>query len=320
MPALLLTRSQVHTLLDPASLVEPLRAGFVAYSATPEGRAQRVRATLPGPGTATVLFPGVTLGVPAYTVKVHAKFPAEDPAIRGLLCLHDLASGDLLAVMDSAYLTAVRTGIAGALASHVLARSDADMAAVIGAGVQGACQLRALAGLRPLRRVRVYDIVPGRAHAFAKAMTNELQVPVQAVPSAGAAMRNAGIVLVATWSRKPFILPGMLTAGAHVTTLGADEPGKAEVGADLIRTAVFVCDDRNLAVEFGALGGVGLGPEAVGAELGEVLGGTHPGRTSSDQITIYAGVGLAFQDTIAAWQVYEAAKARGVGGEIDFLA
>jgi ornithine cyclodeaminase len=150
-------------------------------------------------------------------------------------------------------------------------------------------------------------------------MTEELSIPVATAPSAAAALRECGIALVATWSRTPFILPGMLSAGAHVTTLGPDEPGKAEVAAELIRTGLFVCDDRTLAVELGALAGVGLGAEAVGAELGEVLGGKHPGRTSSDQHTIFGGVGLAFQDAIAAWHVYEMAKARGIGQEVDFL-
>jgi ornithine cyclodeaminase len=158
MATLLLTRSEVESLLDPTALVEPLRAGFIHYSSNAAGRARRVRSNLPGPGTATVLFPGTAPGVPAYTVKVHAKFPAETPAIRGVLCLHDLASGELLAVMDSTYLTAVRTGLAGALAAHVLARPDADVVAVIGAGVQGTHQLRALATLRSLSRVHVYDV------------------------------------------------------------------------------------------------------------------------------------------------------------------
>ena len=83
----------------------------------------------------------------------------------------------------------------------------------------------------------------------------------------------------------------MLSAGTHVTTLGPDEPGKAEVSADVIRASLFVCDDRQLAVEVGALRGVGLGPDAVSAEMGEVLAGQHPGRTSSDEITVYAGDG-----------------------------
>jgi ornithine cyclodeaminase len=259
-------------------------------------------------------------GVPAYTVKIHAKFPDEIPAIRGVLCLHDVASGALLAVMDSTHLTAVRTGVAGALAAHVLALPDADTAAVIGAGVQGIFQLRALATLRPLRQVRVYDILPERADTFAQGMTRELGLLVQAAASTEAAVQDAGIVLVATWSRTPFIFRDMLAAGAHITTLGPDEPGKAEVDADLIRTGLFVCDDRTLAVTLGAVGGVGLDSDVVDAELGDVLCGRHPGRTSSDQVTIYGGVGLAFQDAVAAWCVYENAAARGGGREVDFLA
>src|SRR5262249_36875545 len=290
-------------------------------SARVEGRARRVRSTLPGPGTATVLFPGVAPGIPAYTVKVHAKFPRQQPAIRGVLCLHDAETGDLLAVMDSTYLTSVRTGRpAGALGAHVLARPDADVAAIVGAGVQGVQQLRSLAALRSLRLVRSYDLVAERAATFARNMTADLGIPVEPAESLAAAVREAGIILVATWSREPFILPGMLAPGPHGTTVGADEPGKAEVAAEVIRAALFVCDDRTLAVEMGALGGVGLGPEAVGAELGEVLSGVHPGRTSPEQLTVYGGVGLAFQDAVAAWAVYEAARRLGTGREIDFLA
>src|SRR5262247_366499 len=137
MATLLLTRSEVEAVLTPSSLLPLLREAFVAYSSAGGVRAQRVRSALPGPGTATVLFPGVAPGVPAYTVKVHAKFPAETPAIRGVLCLHSTETGALLAVMDSTHLTAVRTGLAGALAAHVLARPEADTVAVVGAGVQG---------------------------------------------------------------------------------------------------------------------------------------------------------------------------------------
>lgn len=320
MATLLVTRSEVQQLLDSAALVEPLRAGFVDYSRRNEGRARRVRSSLPGPGTATVLFPGTAPGVPAYTVKVHAKFPAETPAIRGVLCLHDIDSGELLAVMDSTHLTAVRTGLAGALAAHVLGRQDADVVAVIGAGIQGTHQLRALATLRPLRRVLVYDILAARAESFARSVTDELGLPATVTTSVAVAVGDADISLVATWSRTPFILPGMLPAGAHVTTLGVDEPGKAEVDPELIGTSLFVCDDRELAVDLGALQGVAADAARRAVELGNVLSGAHPGRTSNREITIYGGVGLAFQDTIAAWHIYRAARDRGMGREIDFLA
>lgn len=308
MSTLLLTRTQVQHLLDPSALVTQLRAGFITYSSSSAQRALRVRAPIPDQrGTATVLFPGTLPGLGVYTVKVHAKFPDQDPAISGVICLHDASTGTLLAIMDSTYITAIRTGIAGALAADTLARADASTVAVIGCGVQGSFQLRALSGLRRLSHVVAYDIRAERAATFAKEMGEELSLPIEPVYDLGRAVAATDIVLVATWSTTPLILPGMLRSGAHVTTLGADEPGKEEVSADVIRSSLFVCDDRHLALEMGALSGVGLDADVIGAELGEVLGGTHPGRTSDDQVTICGGVGLAFQDAVAAWQVYEKA-------------
>jgi ornithine cyclodeaminase len=163
-------------------------------------------------------------------------------------------------------------------------------------------------------------VVPERAATFARELSSELGLAVEAAESAADAVREARVVFTATWAREPFIQAGMLAPGAHVTTLGPDEPGKAEVAADVIRNALFVCDDRMLAVEMGAIGGVGLGSDAIAAELGEVLAGLHPGRTSSEQVTVYGGVGLAFQDLVAAWAIYQAARLRGVGRGIDFIA
>lgn len=312
---LVLTRSEVEALLDPVALVPSMRAAFVAYATDPAMRAQRVRASLPGPGTATVLFPGTAPGIPAYSVKVHAKFPAERPAIRGVLCLHDVATGTLLAVMDSTHLTSARTGLAGALGADILARPDTTTVAVVGAGVQGEQQLRALRRLRRVERTRVYDTVAAHAASFAERLGD-----VERAATLGEAVEDAGIVLVATWAREPFLLPGMLRPGTHVTTLGPDEPGKCEVSADVLRAARFVCDDRELAVRMGAIGGAGLGADAIAAELGEVLAGTHAGRSGPEEITVYAGVGLAFQDLVAAWGVYQAALGAGAGRRIDFLA
>ena len=99
MPTLLLSRTQVERLLEPSTLVTQLRAGFITYSNSSAGRALRVRAPIPDHrGTATVLFPGMLPGLGIYTVKVHAKFPDHDPAIRGVICLHDAGTGMLLAI------------------------------------------------------------------------------------------------------------------------------------------------------------------------------------------------------------------------------
>ncbi|GLZ14474.1 hypothetical protein Acsp04_47090 [Actinomadura sp. NBRC 104425] len=127
---LLLTRSDLERLLDPADCLAALRHGFTAPPARTEPR--RVVTGLPE-GSATVLVPGLIEGVPAYTVKVNAKFPGARPALRGVVCLHDLRTGELLALLDSATVTAWRTGLAAALATDALARPGARAVAVVGA-------------------------------------------------------------------------------------------------------------------------------------------------------------------------------------------
>lgn len=136
-------------MLDPLRGMDAMRQSFMDHSRE-HGAAQRVRSDLPGAGTAVVLFPGTAPGLPVYSVKVHAKFPAEQPAIRGVLLLHDAMTGALLCVMDSTLITAVRTALAGALAAKSLARADSRRVAIIGAGEQGRWQLRLLSKMYPL--------------------------------------------------------------------------------------------------------------------------------------------------------------------------
>ena len=166
MKTLLLSRSEVQQLLDPVVALPALRTAFQAYSIHRSIPAQRVRSELPGPGTATVLFPGLASSIPVYSVKVHAKFPEQNPAIQGVLLLHEAQTGHVLAIMDSTYLTAVRTGLVSALATDLLANEDARSVAIIGAGMQGAFQLRFLSQLRQLNRVFAFDPVPGKAADF----------------------------------------------------------------------------------------------------------------------------------------------------------
>lgn len=319
MQTLLLNRLEVRELLDPAVALPELSRAFQAYSCQHAIAAQRARSELPGPGTATVLFPGIGAGVPAYSVKVHAKYPDQSPAIRGVLLLHDSQTGDLLAIMDSTYLTAVRTGLVSALATDLLAKKDASSVAIVGAGVQGEFQLRFLSQLRQLKRVLVTDTIPGKATGFAKRMASELNITVLASPSLESAVSEADIILTATWSREPFLFPEMVKEGVHISTLGPDEPGKCEVDASLIERSTFVCDDRELAASQGAIGGAGLDVGAIDAELGEIIAGDHPGRADPKQITIFGSVGIAFQDVIVAWQVYKAARKKGIGRSFEFF-
>ena len=101
------------------------------------------------------------------------------------------------------------------------------------------------------------------------------------------AVRDADVIITATWSKEPFLTRSMVRDGVHITAVGADEPAKGEVDAGLITSSLFVCDDRDLAASMGAIAGAGLGPDAIHAELGEVIAGVKPGRTRDDQITIF---------------------------------
>jgi ornithine cyclodeaminase len=316
---LLLSAAQVRQLLDRPALLGALREAFAEYSTRKLVPAQRAGSPLPGPGgrTVMVVFPGIIQGIPAFTVKVNTKIPGATRSVVGSMNLADLETGEVLAIMDSIVVTAERTALAGALAADVLARRDTPRVAVIGAGVQGEAQVRALQHVRRVERVDVVDSVPARAESYAERVAPALGIEVMVRTSVADAVRDADVIVTATWSKQPFLTRGMVRDGVHVTAVGADEPAKGEVDASLIRNAVFVCDDRDLAASMGAIAGAGLGPEAIHAELGEVIAGVKPGRTRHDQVTIFGSVGLAFQDLAAAWQIYNRAKELGIGTAVD---
>ena len=302
----LLTRSDVLRALDVPAVLEALRAGFLQSS---EIEPLRIRTDLPGPGTATTLLPGLIPGIPAYTVKVNAKFPGATPALRGVVCLHDLTDGTLLAVLDSSTITAWRTGLAAALATDALA--PAGTVGIIGTGAQAAMTLAGLATLRQVDRLVVYDVVPERASEFLARQG----IPGVVVSSPREVAAAAEVVVLATWSREPLLTAADVRPGSHLTTLGADEPGKVELSADLLTAARVIVDDRTLAAQMGALGNVGLSADAAQATLTEVLTGAIAGRRSADEVTVYAPVGLPWQDLAIAWPVYQASDSR----TIDFL-
>ncbi|MFD0266323.1 ornithine cyclodeaminase family protein [Streptomyces sp. NPDC127106] len=312
---LILTRSDLAAVLEPEACTAALEEGFRSTDSW-SAQGQRVRTDLPFAGTATALIPGLLPGIDAYTVKVNAKFPAGRPALRGVICLHSGRDGELLALLDSATITAWRTGLAAALGTHVLAApapaGDAVLG-VIGAGAQAELMARGLRTMRSFREVVVYDTDPARSAAFAARHGGRTLGSPADVSAA------ADVVLLATWSRTPLLHLADTRPGQHLTSLGADEPGKQELSADLLAAALLVVDDRELAAATGALAAAGLPATAARATLGEVLRHDHPGRTSPTARTVYAPVGLPWQDLALAWLAYEHAERRGVGTRIDLL-
>lgn len=316
----LLTRSDLLGVLDAEAALGALEDGFRRDDETVI-TGTRARTELPGPGTATALLPGIVSSIPAYTVKVNAKFPSSTPALRGVVCLHDLGTGELLALLDSGTITAWRTGLSAALATDRLARPDADAVAIIGAGAQADLVVRGLTLLRRLRCLTVSDVDVDAAVRFAERHAGSA-AEVEVSSDMKQATAAADIVVTATWATEPLLALADVQAGQHITSLGADEPHKRELASDLITEAVLVVDDRDLVTHTGAIASAGsadMNPPVIDATLGEVLRGAHPGRTTGDQITVYSPVGLPWQDLALAWNAFTTADAKGVGHSIDLL-
>jgi ornithine cyclodeaminase len=316
---LVLTASDVGALSDDLGpVLDAVRAGFLAEPSPDDIVALRMHTPLSAEGSATALLPGLLPGVPAYSAKINAKFPRARPALRGVVCLHDLKDGELLALLDSAAVTAWRTGVAAALLTDQLGQEGATTLGVIGAGAQARVVVRALAYLRRLSSVIVNDIDESAARELLR-LAGELGIDGEVAQSPDVVARRAAVIVMATWSRTPLLALEHLRPGHHITTLGADEPGKSELAGDVLAHALLVVDDRELVQAAGATASAGLPAGAIDATATEVLRGTHPGRTRDEQLTAYAPIGLPWQDLALSWHLFQAAIEQRQGITVELL-
>lgn len=223
------------------------------------------------------------------------------PVVAGALLLSSAETGELLAILDCGTVTSLRTGAAAAVASQALARPDASSVGVIGCGVNGAWAARCLAAIG-YRTGVCSDIDAGAARTLADELGWEVGSREEAVA--------ADVVVTVTPGSSPVVLTGELAAGAHISVLGADAHGKAEVEASELRRCALFCDQWEQASGGGELAGpVSRGEVGRGdvTDLGAVLAGETPGRADPDQITLFDSTGLAIQDLAIAIAAYESA-------------
>jgi ornithine cyclodeaminase len=263
-------------------------------------------------------------GLPGFAVKVSAGFfdnPARGlPSLSGMMMVLSAATGRLEALhLDNGYLTDLRTAAAGAVAARHLARADARVAGVLGAGLQARLQIEALQLVRPLEQVLVWARAADRAEAYADEMSERLGIEVTPVASAERLVLEADVVVTTTPSRTPLVVADWLHPGLHVTAVGADAATKNELHpAVLARADLLVCDRRSQSAALGELHhapdeGAGL---AV-SELGEITSGARPGRSEAGQITVSDLTGTGVQDTAIALLAWQKARAAGLGAAIE---
>jgi len=325
---LLLSRSDVASTLTPDACLAAVEQAFRMHAegnALPPG----VLGVHANEGGFHVKTAGLPLQRYYFAAKINANFPANPsrfglPTIQGLVLLYDAEKGTPLAVMDSMEITAIRTAAATAIAAKYLARDDAKTLTICGCGIQARAQLRALMRVRKLETVLAFDADRAQAARFADEMCAELRLKVSVAEDLATAVRKSDICVTCTTAkrfliRREDVLPGTFLAG-----VGADNPEKQELDPALFACSKVVVDSLDQCASIGDLhhaldAGVAT-RDCVHAELGEIVAGRKPGRTSRDEITLFDSTGTALQDVAAAAVAYERALTTERGARFLFSA
>jgi ornithine cyclodeaminase len=325
---LVLTGAETRALLD----LDELRAGLAtAMREVSEGRASmpaRIAALVPERGMLAAM-PAYVQGNGGLAAKLVSLFPGNAgtavPTHQAVVVVFDPDTGQPLALLDGTSITTVRTAAGSALSADLLAVPNAAIMAILGTGVQARAHAHAMVRVRPIRQIRIAGRDRERAAALAADLQAELHIDVEALDSYVAACADADIVCAATHSPTPVVHRDALRPGVHVTSVGYNTAGH-ELDTATVADSVLVVESRDAVLAPPPAGAQDLlvpieqgliGPGHIHAEIGELLSGARPGRTSADQITLYKSVGIAAQDVVAANLVLTAARSAGVGVEVD---
>ncbi len=312
---IILSHAEVRELLDLDALVDALADAHRDLSGGAASMPPRIAALVQE-------REGLLGAMPSYlpsaglACKLVSLFPhnRDRETHQAVICVFDPENGTPLALMDGTYITAARTAAGSALATRLLAREDAEVLALVGTGVQARSHARAIARVRNFSEIRV----AGRDAAKAEALAAELGSTARAAASYEEAIRGADVVAATTHASEPVVRRAWVSPGAHVNSVGLNPAGR-ELDEALVAEALLVVESRDSALApppAGAPELAGIDVARVHAELGELVAGSKPGRTSEDEITLYKSVGVAIQDAAAAALVLAAAKERSVGTQL----
>lgn len=236
---------------------------------------------------------------------------------QGAVLLHDGETGELLAALHAGAITSIRTAAASAVATRALARKDSRVVAILGTGVQGRAHIKAMRCIMPHAAFRIWSPTPTNAQTVARSSG------ATAAPTIEAACKGADVICAVTAAREPIIGPAMISPGCHINAVGSSIATTRELeGTALAAGSLFVDLRESTEKESGdfliALREGAIAPNHIRAEIGDVLLGRHPGRTSAEEITIYKSLGIAVQDLAAAEVAWLRARERHAGHEVTF--
>jgi ornithine cyclodeaminase/alanine dehydrogenase len=279
--------------------------------------------------------PGLSLYMPAFlsqsgalTCKVVSVYPTNPvqfdlPTTMGKILVQDPASGKVDCIMDGGFVTAVRTGAVTGVSIKYLARKDAKVIGLYGAGVQAEQQLVAACATASIEKCQLFDPRAEVAEIFQEKYARDLGIDIQLAGSAEEVWPGADILIAASTSTTPLFDGSAIPEGIHISGIGAHSPGAREFDTATIQRAKIVCDLTSACLaEAGEFiipmqDGAFLADQIYG-DLGEIVNGSKPGRENDGEITLFKSVGLAIQDAAVAKLVFEKAAAQGIGTDVEF--
>jgi alanine dehydrogenase len=323
---LILSRKDVQQSIDMAEAIGIVRNAYIAASTG--------KVTMPVRTAIEVDTESVALFMPAFRtdtrgigLKVVTVFPGNRarhlPTIHAVVLYIDPATGAPAAVLEGSHITGLRTGAAGGLAADLLARREARVAAVIGAGVQGWFQLSALSVVRPITQAWIVDVDRSAAERLAHRARTELRVQAAVADTPESAVEAADVIITATTSHQPVFDGRLLRPGTHITAIGAFTPSMRELDDAAMRRCDRIFVDSREAVwaeagDFIIPRHAGwFSEDRVNGEIGEVAAGLVAGRLSEHEVTLFKSVGVAVLDLAVAEAVVKKAVTAQIGMKID---
>ncbi len=315
---LVLNGNEIRRLITIADLIEPIAAAMAGVS---RGEAQLpLRQAIPlGGADKFGVMPGALGGDATYGAKLLSLFPRNPDrglsSHAGLMLVFDRETGLPKACLDASVLTALRTAAASAVATRLLARPNARRLAIIGAGEEAEGHVTAMRAVRLIEQAAVWSRDAAKTEAFAR------KHGIAAAPTIAAALADADIICTTTSATAPFLSAAMVPAGCHLNAVGGSMPYLRELQPDCVPALAFFTDYRpSLEAQAGEVidaRAQGIVPaDWQATEIGEVIAGTHPGRTSDAQRTVYRSLGVAAQDLAAADVIAARAAEHKAGVEV----
>lgn len=258
-------------------------------------------------------------------VNVHPDNPRKYslPTVMAMIELVDPKTGFPVSVMDGTWITDMRTGAAAGVATKYLARDNSEILGLVGAGVQAATGLEAINEVMDIKEVRVSCRTCETRDLFAQKASEKYGIPVKSVETIKEAVQGADVLLTTTPAREPVVKSKWVSPGTHINAMGADAPGKQELDSHILQKAKIIIDCWDQASHSGEINipvQEGLVRQSdIQGKIGDVIIGKVPGRTSDEEITVFDSTGLAVQDVVTAWNVYEKALQKGIGQRMNFL-